>query len=272
MTVRFLRAVLAGCVFVLTLSVPSTAFADVCDDAWADFYKAREIAANAVNAMEAAQDKADSAPSGPAGNAARDAAKRATDAWFEAQNDVLRKRNVIDQNNCQDRKVEWNTGRVFPYGFAQTEITFLEAWARFFSWAYDNNTSAFGAPQQPAPQAAPGSLLSRLPLSVVGRIEFTRAFGATTPAFLGGVRSTIPLNAHPEFRPFGEVLFGIERCGPCETNDFAIEFGAGTSYRRPQWDRVGIVAKLTFRTLPGVEFAGVQKRVLGGISYRLAPR
>jgi hypothetical protein len=266
---RFLRVAVATALpCALLLCVATPAFADACDDARKAEADAREAMKNALNSMKAADAAAAAAP----GNAAaQQAARRAEDAWLEANRNFRQKQAAAAQ--CPERSLESPFGiwRSADYAGFTAGVKFVQDMLNLGSTA----AGAGGAIGFPTPgtvllHAAQGSARGGVMLSIVGEVELTRASGFTTPAFLGGLRGTLPLGSRPEFSLFGEVLFGIERCGECETNDFAMDFGFGTVYRRPQWDRLGIAAQVAFRMLPGVEFSDLQTRIVGGISYRLA--
>lgn len=266
MAVRCVRAAWTACAVVLTLSIPVTAFADACDDARKALDEAREAMKTTMNAMKAADAAAAAAPTSAA---AQQAAQRAEDAWLDANRNFRLKQAAM--GNCKQTKVESKNGVFYPYGSLTVGMQWVIDLLSVGGGAGGNNAIAPGAVRESARQAG-GAALRGLMVSLVADVEFTRAFGATTPSFLGGLRATKPLATHPEFRPFGEILVGIEHCGECQTNDVALEFGFGTGYQPRPWDRVGIVAEVSFRRLPGVEFAGTQRRIVGGVSYRLAPR
>jgi hypothetical protein len=268
MRAGLLRLILSAFVLAAPLAFTAPAFADPCKDAQDAEDAARKALAEALAAMKQMDFVAKTLAGTPFEGLAQQAAKDATDKWLDANKDYLKKRT--DADKCKDKPptVEGTggsesqvsghgvtgAGKVnVPIGDFGTGTPGL-ADVRFGSGAF-----ATGAGQ--------GSSFGGLRVSAVGEVEFAHVFGSTLPSFLGGLRGTALLTNHPKVQPFGEILFGIEHCGECQTNDFALEFGLGMVYER--WERLGIVGEISFRKLPGVQFGETETRLVGGISYRL---
>ena len=63
----------------------------------------------------------------------------------------------------------------------------------------------------------------------VGEVGFNHFDGRTVADVMGGLR----IRANTDFYvlPFAQVLVGLDHCGACDINDFALQLGGGVDFR-----------------------------------------
>jgi hypothetical protein len=83
-------------------------------------------------------------------------------------------------------------------------------------------------------------------LGIVGEIGVNHFDNATVSSYMGGARLRIP-NLTPSVLPFAQIVLGLYHCGACNTNDFAIQGGAGLDFKVSSSDIIRVRAQLDIR-------------------------
>jgi len=74
-------------------------------------------------------------------------------------------------------------------------------------------------------------------LVLVGEIGANHFDAGTVSSFLGGARLRFP-NASQSVLPFAQLVLGLYHCGPCASNDFALQGGAGLDFKAGRTVRI----------------------------------